>query len=37
MYNVLYKGFSIGMTANLKEAFSWCNTEDHFIYRIKNS
>lgn len=35
IYNVTYKGFSIGMTFNKDEALSWCNTKDHRIQERK--
>lgn len=31
IYNVLYKGFSVGMAFKKDEALSWCNTKDHKI------
>lgn len=35
IYNVLYKGFSIGMTFRKDEAMSWCNTADHKIRVVR--
>lgn len=35
IYNVLYKGFSIGMTFKKDEAMSWCNGPGYEIQERK--
>lgn len=32
IYNVTYKGFSIGMTFKLAEAKEWASTKEHKIH-----
>ncbi len=35
IYNVLFKGFSIGMTYNREEAMSWCNGPGYVIKSVR--